>query len=307
MGRILPPTVEAGAPLGQHTTYGIGGKADLGRPEELGQLVELLAWCRAEGRAYRVLGRGSNVLVPDEGLGELVILLGRGFETAERTPGGYRAGAAHSLPKLAIETARKGLSGLEHFVGIPGSVGGAVTMNAGCLGAEIRSAVRRVRVLTPEGEEGWLDESEMGFAYRRSRLQRADGLGPEVCVEAELALGEEEPARLMEVVRDENKRRQQTQPYKTPNAGSVFKNPPGDYAGRLVESTGLKGLRIGGAEVSTLHANFIVNPGGATAEDVVRVMAEVHNRVLEAQGIDLELEIQLWAGLQNRYAELTAG
>jgi UDP-N-acetylmuramate dehydrogenase len=298
-----PACLDAGVPLGPLTTFGVGGAGRfLGRPRSLSELRELLAWCRAEGLAWRLLGRGSNLLLPDQGLSEVVIRLEEGFEAAERVAAGYRVGGGGSLPKLAIEASRLGLAGLERFVGIPATWGGAVAMNAGCLGAEICSVVRRVRLVTAEGEEGWIEAAQMGFGYRASRLQR----GEEVCAEVEVELEPGDPARLMQTLRTENRRRHETQPYTLPSAGSVFKNPPGHFAGRLIEQAGLKGLRIGAAEVSPVHANFIVNTGGASAEDIVRLMAEVRGRVLEAHGVRLEPEIQLWGGLQARFAELIA-
>lgn len=304
----MPASIEANVTLASFTSFGVGGPAAFfARPSDLEELTAVLAWCATSNRAYRMMGRGSNLLLPDEGLEEVVIRLNSGFESARRIPGGYIAGAAYSLPKLAIEASRAGLAGLERFVGIPASFGGAVTMNAGCLGAEIESVVRRVRLVTPDGQDGWVPASEMGFAYRMSRLQLTHGLGSEVCTEVELALGEDAPERLLDTLRTENKRRHQTQPYTLPSAGSVFKNPPANYAGRLIEQTGLKGLRVGGAEVSPVHANFIVNTGGATASDILHLMADVHNRVFEAHGIALEPEIQLWGGLAARFKELTAG
>lgn len=299
-----PRSVEQGVLLGPLCTFGVGGAAAfLARPADVAELCDVLRWCAETGRDYRLIGRGSNVLLPDEGLEEVVIRLGAGFEFTADGTGFLRAGAAYSLPKLAIEACRQGLAGLERFVGIPATLGGAVAMNAGCLGAEIQGVVRRVRLVSPAGEEGWLEAHEMGFAYRRSRLQT---IGPaEVCVEVELELGQEAPERLMEVLRTENKRRHQTQPYTLPSAGSVFRNPPGDPAGRLIEKTGLKGLRVGGAEVSPVHANFIVNTGGATATDILELMAAVRNRVLEAQSIALEPEIQLWGRLGQRFLDLS--
>jgi UDP-N-acetylmuramate dehydrogenase len=302
MNRALhPPCVEAGVRLDALTTFAVGGPARFfGRPRSLAELSELLAWSRGEGLPWRLIGRGSNLLLPDEGLDALVLHLEGEFERVERTESGYRVGAGVSLPKLAIEASRLGLAGLERFVGIPATFGGAVTMNAGCLGAEVSGVVRRVRLVSAEGEEGWVEASEMGFAYRTSRLQR----GEEVCTEVEIALGCDDPERLMDTLRTENRRRHQTQPYTLPSAGSVFKNPPGLFAGRLIEQAGLKGLRIGGAEVSPVHANFIVNMGGATAEDIVRLMGAVCVRVRDTHGVGLEPEIQLWGDLRQRFAAL---
>lgn len=294
--RIIRGEVRAGVPLDRYTTLRVGGPADiLAVPEDMGELERLVRYAARCGLPLYVLGHGSNVLVPDEGVRGLVVVLTKAaawvrFEGAE-----VEAGAGCPLPRLVQMAARRSLAGLEGLAGVPGTVGGALFMNAGTAGASIGDVTLWVEVLDREGERVRLAREEMGFGYRTSRLQR----GGLIAVSARLGLAPGDPAAIAAALRAAAQRRRATQPLEQPNAGSVFKNPPGDFAGRLIEAAGCKGWRSGGAEVSPRHANFIVNLGGATAGDVLRLMARVHRRVREAFGVSLEPEIRLFGAPQE--------
>ncbi len=278
-------------PLARHTYLRIGGPAAyFGVPEDLDALDRIAAWAGTATLPLRVIGGGSNVLVADAGLRAVVVSLRRACGEFAFSGNSVRAGAAVMLPALAKAAAERGLGGLEFAIGIPGSVGGALQTNAGigdgrCLGPLVR------------GVEVWragarlaLAAGDLRFDYRRSSLR---GSG-DVALGATLALAprpreevEAEMRRLLEA-------RQRTQPTAEPNAGSIFRNPPGDHAGRLIEAAGCKGLVRGHAQVSTLHANFIVHDGAGSAADVAALMAEVQRRVLAASGMQLQPEIEWW-------------
>ena len=279
------------APLAQHTYLRVGGPARyLAMPETLDNLTRLLDWARRAGLRVRVIGGGSNLLVDDAGVDALVISL-------RRAAGGVRfegehaiVGAAVMLPSLARSTAREGLSGLEFAVGIPGSIGGALNSNAGIGdGRSIGPLVESVEVFGGRGP-ATLPASELHFEYRRSSLR---GAGVMV-LGATLRL---RPAPTAEIEAEMTRlltHRQATQPTAEPNAGSIFRNPDGDHAGRLIEAAGCKGLASGGAHVSELHANFIVHDGTARASDIVALIAEVQRRVLAHAQLRLQPEIEWW-------------
>lgn len=285
-------------PLSRHTYLRLGGPAAyFGTPEDLDALEQMLAWARTVDLPVRIAGGGSNVLVADEGIRALVISLRRACATvsfhatsANAADPMVEVGAGVMLPALARQAAAQHLGGLEFAIGIPGSVGGALQTNAGigdgrCIG----NLVRTVDVLR-DGRRVRLTEGELRFEYRNSSLRMAGDLvlsacltltpRPRVEIEAEMR-------RLLEA-------RQVSQPTSEPNAGSVFRNPPGDHAGRLIEAAGCKGLRIGGAQVSTLHANFIVQDGTARTTEVVQLMTTVQQRVREQFGVALRPEIEWW-------------
>lgn len=278
--------------LGPHTSLKVGGPADLffvvDNREELRAVLSALG----EGSmACVVLGNGSNLLVSDRGVRGAVIRLGRGFDTLRCTEGErgvlLQAGAAVLLPKLARESVKRGYTGLEFAEGIPGTVGGALTMNAGAYGTEMERVVEKIEAMTPEGEAVSFDRAELLFHYRGSSLP------PNIVITGatfriERGDGETERRRIEEL----RKRRKTAQPSGSPNAGSIFQNPPGDYAGRLVEKAGLKGLRRGQAQVSTKHGNFIVNLGGARSHDIRSLIEEVRAGVREKTGVDLKTEIR---------------
>ncbi len=280
-------------PMSRHTYLRLGGPAAyFGTPETLQDLDRMVQWARDVRLPVRVAGGGSNVLVADEGVRALVISLRRCCRSVVFVSGEFEveAGAGVMLPSLARQAAERGMGGLEFALGIPGSVGGALQTNAGigdgrCIGDRILS----VEVLR-NGLRRVLDRREIAFEYRTTSLR---GSG-DIVLSARLALQPNSPDVIEAEMRRLLEARQVTQPTAEPNAGSVFRNPPGDHAGRLIEAAGCKGLRIGGAEVSTLHANFIVQDGTATTKDVTDLMAEVQRRVREQFGVDLVPEIEWW-------------
>jgi UDP-N-acetylmuramate dehydrogenase len=277
-------------PLAPATWWKVGGPADaLVTATGTEDAAFLLQFCRRRKLPWFVLGAGSNLLVGDGGIRGLVIRLAGSYETLDTAVDGdavvVRAGAAASLPQLVAQAATLGAEGVDGLAGIPATVGGALFMNAGT-DREIGEFVREVHVQTaaePEPHPTWV-----GFAYRHTTLPR-DALVAGVT----LAFPRSEAAAVRARTQDRLVRRKATQPVALPNAGSCFRNPPGDRAGRLIEAAGAKGWRSGGAEVSTLHANFIVNVDRASALDVSTLLARVHRAVDDAFGVDLHLEVHL--------------
>jgi UDP-N-acetylmuramate dehydrogenase len=271
------------------TTWRVGGPASfVVWPADAEELISVLRRCRERGLRTLVLGLGSNVLAPDEGW-EGVVVITTLLRQAEWRDNVVRAGAGCSLAALAGEAARRSLSGLEFACGIPGTLGGAVVMNAGAYGSDMSGLVARAQIWTPESGCQERSGSELGFSYRRSTLQTCGRLVTEVT----LSLRPGEPAAVRRVMDDYRERRRQTQPRAVPSAGSVFRNPPGDYAGRLIEQAGWKKRRIGGAEVSASNANFIVNRGEATAADITALIAAVRADVERRFRVRLETEIKI--------------
>ena len=277
--------------MARHTYMRIGGPARyFATPEDLGALDTLLLWARGVGLPLRVLGGGSNVLVADEGVDAIVVSLRRACGGIRFEGTRVHAGAAVMLPALARAAAEQGLGGLEFGVGIPGSVGGALQSNAGIGdGRSIGALVEQVDVFGARGRRT-LSAGELQFDYRRSSL-RGSGV---MVVGATLLLA----PRPVETIEAEMRRlleaRGASQPTAQPNAGSIFRNPPGDFAGRLIEAAGCKGLVCGPARVSELHANFIVHDGAGTAADVLALIAEVQRRVEAHAGVRLLPEIEWW-------------
>ena len=283
--------VHENVPLARHTYLRLGGPARyFAIPEDVAQLERLLAWARGEALSVRVLGGGSNLLVADEGVDALVVSL-------RRAAGSYRfegdrvsAGSAVMLPALSRAAADRGLGGLEFAIGIPGAVGGALNSNAGIGdGRAIGDLVESVDVLGGRGRMT-LPRDQLSFGYRRSSLRGAGVMVLGTTLRLHPRPGEEIEAELRELLAH----RQATQPTAGPNAGSVFTNPKGDYAGRLIEAAGCKGLAVGEAWVSELHANFFVHDGGASVAEMVALMAEVQRRVLDHAGVRLQPEIEWW-------------
>ncbi len=275
-------------PLANHTTWKVGGPADLFVVPDNREKLELaMQHIYAAAVPWTVIGRGSNLLVRDGGIRGVVLSLERlnGIRfMGER----LAAEAGCSFVRVAVMAAQHGLSGLEFAGGIPGSVGGAVFMNAGAHGSDVSRVLETVIVLT---EEGPIRKSrdEMGFAYRTSCLQHQPG----IVVEAVFSLHPTERAEIMEKMRLYRLKRLNTQPLNMPCAGSVFRNPPGDYAARLIEAAGLKGMTVGGAQISQLHANFIVNLGNATAKDILTLIHHCQQVVWEKYGISLHAEVRI--------------
>lgn len=274
--------------MARHTTYRIGGPTALhiecATVADIAAATSILA---EEGVDWRVLGKGSNVLVSDDGYDGAVIALGRDFKRHCLEGDRLRTGAGVILAAVVRDAFSEGRTGLEFAVGIPGTVGGALAMNAGSREEWIGSIVESVTLFVPgEGLVG-VRGPEIAWGYRTSGLTARD-----IIVEAALRVVEGDAVHIRRTMEASLRRRKRTQPLSMPSAGSVFVNPAGDAAGRLIESAGLKGARVGGAQVSDVHANFIVNTGGATARDVVALVRLIRETVKEAHGIELTPEVR---------------
>jgi UDP-N-acetylmuramate dehydrogenase len=286
--KLLTGRVELGYSLALATSYHIGGPAGaLVEPQDVEDLKRLMGWLQQTKTPYLVLGGGSNLLFADEGFQGAVIRLGRGFQGMEVEGNRVRVKAATKLVTVLNRSREENLGGVEFFAGIPGTIGGAVAGNAGAKKAWIGPTVEELTIVTPEGEAKLLKKADYVYGYRQSSLKMSGN----VLVEAVLKLKKEPKAEIEKKVKDYFKVRRGKQPRVEPNAGSVFKNPEGNFAGRLTESLGLKGFQVGGAQVSPIHANFIVSDGKATAHDVVAVMREIQKRVFAEYAIKLEPEI----------------
>ncbi len=281
-------------PMSKFSTLRVGGNADaVVFPETVEELTALIKGAQRHNIPWWIIGRGSNILVADEGLPGVVVQLGRQFSGIERVAGDgeevvVRADAGCSLSRLVEWCAEQELTGLEFAVGIPGSVGGAVVMNAGAWGEDISGIIASAQVLEPAGTLLAMDRDELGFSYRQW------GGGKEwIVVSAEFVLEKGKKEAIRRSLREYTARRKAGQPQGTQSAGSFFKNPPGNAAGRLIEDAGLKGMRVGGAMVSRRHANFIVNTGTATARDILDLMHMVQEGVKQKSGILLEPEVHI--------------
>lgn len=285
-------------PLARHTTLRLGGPAEIWLAvETVTELVTVVTLARARAVPVFILGGGANLLISDQGLQGLVIgnrTRQIHFPKMPARPGQpliIKADSGVILPNLARRCARRGLSGLEWAVGVPGTVGGAVVNNAGAYGRDMAHTLRRAELLSPAGERVWQPVEWFEYDYRVSRLKRKQ-TGGWVVLSAELQF-EPAPAGDIEATMNRfNERRKATQP---PGAtiGSMFKNPPGDYAGRLIEAAGLKGYRVGQAQISPVHANFFQNLGEANASEVMQLIQTAQTAVAETFGVTLELEIEV--------------
>jgi UDP-N-acetylmuramate dehydrogenase len=287
--KVLAKDVQFICPMGPYTTFRAGGKVEaLCAVKDVQQLKELLSLAARESLPYLVVGKGSNILVKDGGLKGMALLLKGALEGVEKEEDTIHAGGGLGLSELVRFSQQKGLAGLEFLAGIPGTVGGAVAMNAGAWGKSAGDAVTAVEILTADGKRMTKNRTELQFGYRKAVLPIGS-----VVVRALFKGTQDRPEAIGERVRDYLQRRKAGQPLDYPSAGSVFKNPPHDYAGRLIERVGLKGKRIGGAMISDKHANVIVNVGGATAQDILTLMETARRMVREQTGVDLEPEIKV--------------
>jgi UDP-N-acetylmuramate dehydrogenase len=284
-----------GEPLSRHTSLRVGGPADL--YVKATTVDAVVTWVRlARERdlpAPLVLGRGSNVLASDRGVRGVVIEVACAAHTltVRGDTGLLTVEAGASLPALAYQLARDGWGGFEQAIGIPGSVGASVVNNAGAHGWSMSDNVTRVEVLGPQGSVYELPADKLAFEYRGSRFKHQHRTERELVLRVDMTVDREDPATLQTAMADYTAHRRRTQPT-DPSVGSMFKNPPGDYAGRLIEAVGLKGHRVGQAQISPKHANFFVNLGGATAADVTALIHAARAAVRESFGISLELEIE---------------
>ena len=282
-------TVEKDVPLQRHTSFRIGGPARrMAFPDSREQLVILLGLAQECGVKPFILGKGTNLLVADEGLDTLVIKTEQMSAIRQLDDVTLEADAGVSLNRLAVFAQQLGLAGLEFAHGIPGSLGGAVCMNAGAYGGEMKQVVVEVAALFDDGVR-YLTGEEAQFAYRHSLFSDVDA----VVLGAKMRLVKDDSAQIRQRMDDLITRRKQTQPLEYPSAGSTFKRPVGNFAGTLIEKTGLKGLTVGGAQVSEKHAGFVINIGGATCADVMELIEQVQKRVYEAHGVQLEPEVKI--------------
>ncbi len=277
-------------PMAKHSTFRVGGPAELYVEPDIAQAVELIAVLRERGIAYTILGNGSNILVSDEGLEGVVISLAKpaaAFGIAE--DGTVVAEAGVLLSQLAAAAAKARLTGLEFAAGIPGSLGGGLVMNAGAYGGELKDVVLTVDVLDAAGQRRNISNAEADFAYRHSRMLD-EGM---IVLGATLQLAHADQDEIRATMEDLASRRRDKQPLELPSAGSTFKRPEGHFAGKLIQDAGLSGFSVGGAQVSTKHCGFVVNTGGATASDIYSLITQVQQRVQDAFGVQLEPEVRL--------------
>ncbi len=297
--------VRESEPLSRYSTYRIGGPATVVLPASAEDVATAVRMAHEGGVPWFALGLGSNILLPDEGLDALVIRLGKGLDRLDRDGDRWVVGAGLPAPLAARKTAAAGYAGLHIFVGVPGTVGGGVYMNAGCHGGDWSEVVQSVTVVDQAGRDSVVARTDIPFTYRRS------GLDHRVVVETAVLLRPEEQHRLDEQIAEMFEWRQSGTPFNQPCCGSVFKNPEGPSwkreggprtAGQLIEAAGLKGARVGGAEVSPMHANYIVNTGGATAAQVRELIQEVQRRVENEFGARLEAEVKV-IGRRGEYVD----
>ena len=277
-------------PMSSHVSFRLGGPAAaMAFPTDDGQVAALLEFCREEGLKPLILGAGTNVLPPDEGLDTLVICLLGGLTALRRLDGNrIEAGAGVTMARAAVFACEQGLTGLEFAHGIPGSVGGGVYMNAGAYGGEMCQVAAETTVLRG-GTVMVIAGADQSFGYRTSAFQQQG----DVILKTVFQLAPGDTAAIRERMSDLAARRRASQPLTLPSAGSTFKRPVGGYAAALIDAAGLKGLRVGGACVSEKHAGFVVNDGGATCADVLALIAEIQKRVLDHSGIRLEPEVRI--------------
>ena len=276
-------------PMAAHTTFRIGGPADyFVMPETVEELANVLKLCREEKVPYFILGNGSNLLVGDKGFSGVVIQLYKNFDglSVEGTRVTAKSGAM--LIRVAKEAAKAGLTGLEFASGIPGTIGGAMVMNAGAYGGEMKDVITSVTVLTKNGDIKTLSGEEMNFRYRGSVVEEEGYIVLEAVMELAEGKLEEIQARIEEL----SVQRRTKQPIEYPSAGSTFKRPEGYFAGKLIQDANLRGYQVGGAQVSEKHCGFVINAGGATAADVMQLMQDVSDRVKEQFGVTLEPEVK---------------
>lgn len=281
-GRIIPD-----ANLKKYTTYKVGGDATyLVSPENKSQLMKLMGYIKQNKIKYKILGNGSNLIFNDKGFDGILIKLDE-FNDISINDTIIEVGAGYSLIKLALKTAKLGLTGLEFATGIPGTVGGAVFMNAGAYKSDMGYIVSEIEVLTPNLEIKTMYNRELDFHYRTSFLQKNQGY---ICLSAKIVLKHGNKDAILNVIEDRKMRRLMSQPLEYPSAGSVFRNPLNDYAGRLIEEIGYKGKIIGGAQVSDKHANFIINKNNATSNDIKQLILEIKEQVNKKFNIELKVE-----------------
>lgn len=294
LARIWTGSIYRDCPLARFSTFKVGGPVEvLLVADRWDELPQLIRWLKKNRISWRVIGKGSNILAPDEGLEGVVIILGEDFATIEQRSFGearpqIRAGAGCLLARLLSFCRNKGFSGLEFTVGIPGSVGGAVAMNAGAWGREIGNLISSLHLLSATGEQRTIARKDLNFSYRQ-----CETIKDSLVLAADLVLDLGDTQEIDRRCREYAGQRRQKQPQGVASAGSFFRNPPGQAAGRLIEEAGLKGCKTGGAMVSLEHANFIINTGTATARDILTLMKKIQTAVFAKSGVMLEPEVHI--------------
>lgn len=280
--------VQEQEPMSRHTTFAAGGAARYYvTPGTMEELAQVIALCREQELAWMLLGKGSNLLVSDAGYDGVMISTAK---LSECRPDGDElyAEAGCSLAKLAGAAQRSGYTGLEFAAGIPGTLGGAVVMNAGAYGGEMKDVLTEVQVLTPEGELVWIPAEQMDLGYRHSCVAERGY----AVLAAKMHLTAGDPAQIRAVMEDLAARRREKQPLEYPSAGSTFKRPEGYFAGKLIQDAGLRGFQVGGAQVSEKHCGFVINRDHATATDIWELCRQVQEKVREQFGVELQLEVR---------------
>ena len=276
-------------PMSRHTTFRTGGPAEYLVSPDMDGLPGVIAFCREQGIPLTVIGNGSNLLVGDKGISGVVVEIGRSMGEIRLEGNKITAQAGALLSAVSARAAAEGLTGLEFASGIPGSVGGAVIMNAGAYGGEMKDTLVAATVLTKEGEIVRLPAEELDLSYRHSNLPEKES----IVLEAEFVLTEGDVDQIAATLAELKQQRTSKQPLEYPSAGSTFKRPEGHFAGKLIEDAGLKGYTIGGAQVSEKHCGFVINKGGATSEDVLNLIRHIQDVVQEQFGVALETEVRL--------------
>lgn len=277
-------------PLSRHTTFRVGGPAEYLVTPQIAQIPQVVELCRRYDLPLTVIGNGSNLLIADGGLRGVVMEIGKaasGIRVIDEEDLVVSAGSL--LSETAAFAAKEGLAGMEFAAGIPGSLGGAVVMNAGAYGGEMKDILSGVRVLTQRGEIRVRPADELDLSYRHSRMMDEQ----DIVLEARLNLTQDSTAVIRARMEELRKKRVEKQPLEYPSAGSTFKRPEGYFAGKLIEDAGLRGFRVGDAQVSEKHCGFVINRGAATAAQILELMQEVQRRVREHSGVDLEPEVRL--------------
>lgn len=276
-------------PMSRHTTFRTGGPAEYLVSPDMDGLPGVIAFCREQEIPLTVIGNGSNLLVGDKGISGVVVEIGRSMGEICLEGDKITAQAGALLSAVSAKAAAEGLTGLEFASGIPGSVGGAVIMNAGAYGGEMKDTLVAATVLTKEGEIVRLPAEELDLSYRYSNLPEKES----IVLEAEFVLTEGDVDQIAATLAELKEKRTSKQPLEFPSAGSTFKRPEGHFAGKLIEDAGLKGYTVGGAQVSEKHCGFVINKGGATSADVLELIRYIQKTVLEQFGVQLETEVRL--------------
>lgn len=287
-GIVPEENIHLQEPMSRHITFQTGGPADcLIEPENMQQLQEIQNYLRKEGISSFILGNGSNLLVSDKGYEGIVLQIGNRMSGIQTEGGRIVCQAGAKLSQAAAAAMEHGLTGLEFAAGIPGTIGGGVVMNAGAYGGEMSQVVKYVTALSPEGELLELDRDALNFGYRRSIFKERPLIATQVVLELQQGDKAAVKARMQEL----SQKRREKQPLEFPSAGSTFKRPEGYFAGELIMKAGLRGCQIGGARVSDKHCGFIINAGGASAADVMKLIQYVQQKVKETFGVELETEV----------------